>query len=112
MNCKYCKRPCIHLAPVYYDGGGLSQRRAQCDRCPIRIEYYINTNGSLDDIRFLWEEPNKRYRIFCNFPSKECLIQYQVYKEEWQVSEISLDFIPDWDPKTIKNKVKTYIIFS
>lgn len=101
----------MHLAPIYYDGGGLAHRRMVCEDCPIRIEFFVNPDGTMNDIRFLWEEPNKRYRVFCNLPNKACLIQYQTYKEEWQVDEIDLDFIPDWDPKTIKNKVKTYLPF-
>lgn len=111
MKCKYCKNPCTHLAPVYYDGGGLAHKRFTCDKCPIRIEFYVNPDGTMNDIRFLWEEDHKRYRVFCNFPHNACLIQYQVYRSEWSTAEIDLDYIPDWDPKTIEQKIKTYITF-
>lgn len=101
----------MHLTPIYADGGGMVQKRIVCDHCPVKIEFYVNMEGITTDIRFLWEETNKRYRIFCNIPHHACLIQYQTYKEEWQVDEVDLDFIPDWDPKTIKDKIKTYSIF-
>jgi len=112
MNCKYCKQPCISLTPVYYENGDLAHKRMYCNLCPIRIEYYINPNAIIDDIQFRWEESNKRYRIFCDIKNNACLIQFQIYKKEWNVDEIDLDFLPVWNPKTIKEKVKLYIRFS
>lgn len=113
MNCHYCHQPCEKLPDVYYYGGGLAWRRHHCNKCPVRIHYSEGVREKENEIDFLWEEEDKRYRVFCNMTENFCTIQYQTKaNKDWQTFEIELEFVPKWDPQTIKEKVKTYLVFS
>lgn len=112
MNCQYCHHACTLLSPVYYDGGGLAFYRFNCDQCPVNIEYFKKPDGSILEMRFLWEQPGKRFRVFCNLELKVCTLQFQSKLESgWQYQDVELNFLPEWDPHTIQDKVKNYSPF-
>jgi hypothetical protein len=113
MNCNYCKEKCTELLDVYYDGGGFAYHQFDCINCPVKVKYCVDDSNIIINTDFFLEEgEDRRYRIFCSHSANACLIQYQLkINWNWKVTEVDLDFIPDWDPKTIIEKLKLYINF-
>lgn len=112
MNCSYCKTECDKIGEVYYDGGPLAYYKHRCYNCPVIIEYY-----SIDKIieyRFIIDEKNYKYRVYCNVENNYCIIQSIPIINDFagKAFEIELDFVPEWSPHTIKEKIKLYLIFS
>ena len=111
MKCLYCKDTCNKVQDVYYENGDIAYQHYTCNEYSVVIDYYLNTDNIMKDYRFLFEENGHKYRVFCNVEShhSDCVVQC-ITKDK--IHEIELDFIPKWNPKTIRDKVKLYLTFS
>ena len=120
--CQFCLQPCSNS--IGCKRYGKKARWQRCRNCPIEIAYAINSKGIVQCIMFLSPNANEdHYQLNIDYKEQNTIIQFlkkvcythnNKKQSSWKSNRLlQIDHcVKEITPANVKDKIKTYLLFS